>query len=184
MSKRLEMLSETDTIARAAAVMCDAGVGFLPICTADRRVIGVVSDRDLVTRGVAKGVDAKTTSAAMIMTSPALTCLADANLREAQALMAQERCTRIVVTNDDGTVAGVVSAADLVEHAPGREALRTIRSVLWREALGPRGGAAPGARLLKDYPIAKEGKEADFPSETPTVFAGGHHDTGTKEFPT
>jgi CBS-domain-containing membrane protein len=183
MSRRLETLAETDTIARAAEVMRDSGVGFLPICDANRKVVGVVTDRDLVTRGLAKGLDPKTTSAAMIMTSPALTCLADTDLREAEALMAQERLARLAVTDDNGALAGVLSIADLVEHAPAREALRTAKSVLWREALGPRGGASRGQRLLKDYPLAREATESDGEELRSTVFTGGQHDNGTKEFP-
>jgi CBS domain-containing protein len=183
MSRRLETLTESDTIARAAAVMNEAQVGFLPICGADRKVIGVVTDRDLVTRGLAKGLDARTTSAAVIMTAPALTCLADMDLRAAEELMAAERRARIVVTNQDGTLAGVISVADLVEHAAAAEALRTIKAVLWREALGPRGGAAAGQRLLKDYPLAPEAPEKELPRAAPTVFSGGHRELSTKEFP-
>jgi CBS domain-containing protein len=116
MSKRLETLSEKDSIARAAIVMKESQVGFLPICGADRKVMGVVTDRDLVTRGLAKGCDPKTTSAAMIMTAPAITCLADTDLRAAEELMVSERLSRLVVTNGDGTIAGVLSVVDLVEH--------------------------------------------------------------------
>jgi CBS domain-containing protein len=181
MSKTLETLSETDTIARAAIIMKEAQVGFLPICGADRKVIGVVTDRDLVTRGIAKNLDAKTTSAAMIMTSPALTCLADADLRAAEELMARERRSRVVVTDADGTIAGVLSVVDLLEHAPGREALTTLKSVLWRDALGPRGGAARGQRLLKDYPLSAEQTQGERGTEP--VFTGGRHDLGAKEFP-
>src|SRR5258707_11474033 len=95
MSRNLETLSESDTIARAAGLMADAGVGFLPVCGSNRKVIGVVTDRDLVTRGLARGIDPETTSAAMIMTTPAITCLADADLRRAEELMAGERTERL-----------------------------------------------------------------------------------------
>jgi len=181
MSSNVETLTETDTIARAATVMRESGVGFLPIRDSKGKIIGVVTDRDLVTRGLAQGLNAKTTSAAMIMTSPALTCVADADLSAAEELMSRERRARLVVTNEDGTLAGILSVADIVEHAPKREGLRTVRSVLWREALGPRGGAAPGAPLLKDYPLAAEAAESESPPAT--VFSGGHHEVGTKEFP-
>jgi CBS domain-containing protein len=183
MSRGLETLGERDTIARAATLMADAGVGFLPICGDDRKVIGVVTDRDLVTKGLARGLDAKTTSAEMVMTAPALTCLADADLRSAEELMARERKGRLVVTNDDGTIAGVISLADIMERAPNRDALKTFRGVLWREALGPRGGAAPGTTLLREMALAKDPSD-DETRATPTIFTGGHHDNGAKEFPT
>jgi hypothetical protein len=95
--------------------------------------------------------------------------------------MVSERLSRLVVTNGDGTIAGVLSVVDLVEHAPHREALTTLKSVLRREALGPRGGAPRGQRLLKDYPLAAEVPETERATEP--VFTGGNHDLGTKEFP-
>jgi CBS domain-containing protein len=183
MSSNLEVLTERDSIARAAALMAEAGVGFLPVCDARGKAIGVVTDRDLVTRGLARGVDAGSTSAALVMTSPAITCRADADLRLAEELMSGERKSRLVVTNADGTVAGVVSIADVIEHAPNREALKTLRAVLWREALGPRGGAARGEQLLKDQRPGPHVPEADLPHTRESVFAGGHRDVGTKEFP-
>jgi CBS domain-containing protein len=181
MSRNLETLSETDTIATAARLMAEAGVGFLPVCDAQDRVIGVVTDRDLVTRALARGLDAATTSAAMVMSAPAITCLADTALTSAEELMAAERKSRLVVTNDDGSIAGVLSIVDLVERAPSRKALETIKTILWREALGPRAGARPGVALLKDLSIAKAG--SDETEARATVFTGGRHDTGTKEFP-
>jgi CBS domain-containing protein len=181
MSQNLEVLTERDTIADAAKRMADTGVGFLPICGANQKVIGVVTDRDLVTRSVAKGVNAATTSAAMVMTAPALTCLADADLGRVEELMADERKARIVLTNEDGSLAGVISVADIIEHAPTRRALATIKALLWREALGPRGGARPGETLLRDLPLAPPAPDGS--SRPSGVFKGGHHEGSTKEFP-
>jgi CBS domain-containing protein len=182
MSTNLETLSERDTIADAAKRMEDAGVGFLPICGADQKVVGVVTDRDLVTRALAKGVNPNTTSAAMVMSSPALTCLADADLASVEEMMARERKARIILTNPDGTLVGIVSVADLIEHAPSRGALATIKAMLWREALGPRAGAARGETRLRDMPIAPASSDEISPHGS--VFSGGHHDNGSKEFPT
>jgi CBS domain-containing protein len=49
MNKNLEWLTEKDTIFKAATVMAEAGIGFLPICDAHMHVVGVVTDRDLTT---------------------------------------------------------------------------------------------------------------------------------------
>jgi len=183
MNANVETLSERDTVLRAATLMAEAGVGFLPICDERKRAIGVVTDRDLVTRGLAKGVDPRTTSAAMLMTSPAVTCLASADLRLAEELMERERKSRLVLTNADGTMAGVLSVADLVERAPKREALHTLQAVLLRESLGPRGGAAPGTVLLRDQSGAPDMSEADLPRSAESVFSGGHRITNGKTFP-
>jgi CBS-domain-containing membrane protein len=120
MSKNLEWLNEKDTVQQAAALMADAGVGFLPICDKWKKVIGVVTDRDLTTRALAKRVAPDKTTAALLMSSPAITCLETADVREAEQLMVEERKSRIVITDEEGQLAGVLSLVDLIEHAPGR----------------------------------------------------------------
>jgi hypothetical protein len=147
-------------------------------------VVGVVTDRDLVTRGIAKSVVPATTSAALVMTSPALTCLDTADLREAEELMATQQKSRLVIVDAKGCFVGVLSIVDLVEHAGGREALRTTRAVLWREALGPRGGSVPGEPLLRDDPVALAlPPPSDEIHVNGTACKGGNHAVGLKEFP-
>jgi len=184
MNKNVEWLTEKDTIRKAASVMAEAGVGFLPICDAEQRVIGVVTDRDLTTRVLAKKIDPDTTSAALVMSSPALTFLESAQVSEAEALMATERKSRLVIIDAQEKLTGVLDLADVVESAPGRQSLQTVRAIMWRDALGPRGGAARGEPLLKDDPSVRE---APLPSDDatvrPTVFVGAHHGTDTTEFP-
>jgi CBS domain-containing protein len=184
MSTNLEWLTEQDTIDVAASKMAEAGVGFLPICDAEKRVVGVVTDRDLVTRGIAKRVTPSTTAAAVIMSSPALTCLQTTELGDAEDLMATNQKSRLIITDGEARLVGVLSLVDLLEHAPTARALQTTRAVLWREALGPRGGSAPGRPLLKDDPVARASPS---PSDTievhPSAIKGGNHSTGTKEFP-
>ena len=72
----------------------------------------------------------------MVMSSPVVTCLATADVGEAEDLMAAERKSRLVITDADGKLAGIVSLADLVEHVRGRKSLETVRAVLWGKALG------------------------------------------------
>ncbi len=185
MSTNLEWLSEHDSIQTAATRMAEAGVGFLPICDAERRVVGVVTDRDLVTRGIAGKVAPATTSAALIMTSPALSCLQTTELREAEELMASAQKSRLVITDAQGRLVGVLSLADLLEHAPTARALQTTRAVLWREALGPRGGSRPGEPLLRNDAGARGlPTPSDDIEVRPSVVKGGHHNVDTKEFPT
>jgi CBS-domain-containing membrane protein len=184
MNTNLEWLTEKDTVAKAATVMAEAGIGFLPICDANRRVIGVVTDRDLTTRALARRVAPETTSAALVMSSPAVTCLESADIREVEALMSEERKSRIVITDAAGKLTGVLSVADLIERVPGRKSLQTLRAVLWREALGPRAGAPKGQPLLKDDPIARgQPRPDDEIAVRPSVVTGGHHTIDTKEFP-
>ncbi|HSS39689.1 MAG TPA: CBS domain-containing protein [Polyangia bacterium] len=184
MNSNLEWLTEKDTIATAAKKMAETGLGFLPICDGGMRVLGVVTDRDLTVRALAKGLDSAGTSAAMVMSAPALTCLGSSDLREAERLMAEEQKSRIAVVDTQGALVGVISLVDLVEYAAPGQALKTLKAVMWREALGPRGGAPAGQPLLKDDPIARrQPLPADDARAPQTVFMGGDHAGGTKEFP-
>lgn len=184
MNKNVEWLTEKDSVRKAASVMAETGIGFLPICDAEQRVIGVVTDRDLTTRVLAKKIDPDTTSAALVMSSPALTFLESADVSEAEALMATERKARLVIIDANAKLTGVLDLADVVESAPGRQTLQTVRAIMWREALGPRGGAARGAPLLKDDPAAQNlPPPSDDATVRTTVFVGAHHGTDTTEFP-
>lgn len=184
MSRNLEWLTEEDTVLKAATVMAESGVGFLPICDDRQRVIGVVTDRDLATRGITQRFAPETTPATTAMTTPAVTCLPSTDIRDAEELMASERKTRLVVTDAAGHLVGVLSLADLIERAPTRASLETVRAVMWRDALGPRAGAPKGQPLLKDDPIAQNQPLSSGDAVVhPTVFTGGHREIDTKEFP-
>ncbi len=184
MNRNLEWLTEKDSIKSAARKMADTGLGFLPICDAKMQVVGVVTDRDLTVRALAERVDPETTSAQMVMSTPAIGCLVTTDVRDAEELMAQERKSRLIVTEPNGTLVGVIGLADLVEHASAKQALATVRAVLWRDALGARGGARRGQPLLKDDPAAQNlPQELDGAQARSTIFTGGNHSAETKEFP-
>lgn len=147
-------------------------------------MVGVVTDRDLTVRAPAERVDPETTSAHMVMSSPAIGCLVTTDVRDAEELMAQGHKSRLIVTEPNGTLVGVISLADLVEHASAKQALATVRAVLWRDALGVRGGARRGQPLLKDDPAAQNLPHELNPAQARfTVFTGGNHSADAKEFP-
>lgn len=177
-TENTESLSENATVADAARLMADAGVGFLPVCDAAGQVVGVVTDRDLVVQAIARGREPGTTAVNEIMSHPALSCFIDGDLAVAEDLMAKEQKSRIVLTGEDGRLAGVLSIADIAERAPKREALRTLQAVLWRDALGPRAGAP-----RDQPPFLTPATENERPSSDQTVFVGGRHDDGYSEFP-
>jgi CBS domain-containing protein len=186
MTTNLESLTTHDSILEAATAMAESGMGFLPICDDNRRVVGVVTDRDLTIRVLARGVGVPTsTKVTLVMSAPAVTCAEGADVSEAEELMASERKSRLVITNADGQMVGILGLADLVERAPSRPVMHLLKALFWREALGPRAGAAPGAPLLKDDPAAlapdPEGAEMHMRA---TVFTGGHRQVETnKIFP-
>jgi CBS domain-containing protein len=177
-SENTESLPENATLVDAAKLMADSGLGFLPVCDADRKVLGVLTDRDLVVQAMAGGMDPATTPVTAVMSRPAVTCFIDGDLGMAEDLMAEEQKSRLVLVDESGALAGILSIADIAEHAPKREALRTLQAVLWREALGPRGGAPRDQKpFLTPDQDSRRGHADD------TVFTGGKHDDGYTEFP-
>ena len=99
------------TIREAAAVMEQAGVGALAVVDG-RNLVGLVTDRDLVRRGLARGLppDARVDS---VMTSPVVTIDADADLHEAFSLFRTNGIRRLAVVRG-GEFVGMVTVDDLL----------------------------------------------------------------------
>ncbi len=101
------------TSSRAAARrMRDRGIGFLPICDQQGRVIGAISDRDIALRVVAEGLnyDLPITD---VMTHEVVACHADDDLLHAGRVMVACHKSRIVVLDEGGRLAGVVSLSEI-----------------------------------------------------------------------
>ncbi len=179
-TENIESLPENASVADAAKLMAVTGLGFLPICDADHKVLGVVTDRDLVVKSMARGLDPGATPISTVMSRPPLVCFIDGDLGMAERMMAEEQKSRLVLVDQNGTLAGVLTIADIAERAPKREALRTLQAVLWREALGPRGGApSDQGPFLTPEPETT----GDHARTQETVFTGGHRNDGYTEFP-
>lgn len=99
------------TIGDAARLMDDRAVGALVLCEGDR-LMGIVTDRDIVTRGVARGVPA-TARIDSMMSTDVVTLEATADFREAFAVFRSHAIRRIPIV-EDGRVVAMVSADDLV----------------------------------------------------------------------
>ena len=188
MSTNSEFLWEKATIQRAATLMADQGVGLLPICDAEGRPVGVVTDRYITTQAVAKNLGTDGTPVEKIMSAAVITCLADAKVGVAEDLMCQERKARLVATAEDGRAVGILSVGDFLEHPVTRPALDTARPVLSREALGraratwggePRNAIVEGRSNRPD----QRGRRREGGGPHETVMTGGHCAGSMKEFP-
>jgi CBS domain-containing protein len=137
MKREVQNVSEDDTVHRAAELMMLANIGFLPVCDRERNVVGTITDRDIVVRAVATGLSFSTSRVGDVMTRQVIACRPDDELTLAEQLMAQHQVSRMVITDDAGKLAGVISLSDVVEHEPARRAARTLRAVAAREAPRP-----------------------------------------------
>ena len=124
MKKWVVSVSPDDVIQLAAVKMREHGVGFLPVCGLDNKPVGVITDRDIAIRAVAEGKPASTKVAA-VMTAEAVHVSVDDDLSAAEDLMMRRQKSRIMCTDDNGGVAGVISLSDL----PGYESTRKSGAV-------------------------------------------------------
>lgn len=113
---------EPDTSLRdAAARMADLQVGALPVPDG-HTLHGMITDRDIACRAVARGLDPTRTPVREAMTPHVVCCAESDPLVHAAALMKGKRIRRVVVLDEDGRLAGIVSLADLARRG-ARESL-------------------------------------------------------------
>lgn len=133
MSTNTQYLSSSATIADAARRMLELDCGFLPIADdAEERLQGVVTDRDIVVRGIAKGLDPKSTSVDEVRSNRVLYCYRDDELETAARSMLEQQVSRLVVLTDPQSkrLCGVVSLGDITRQV-GSEQLagQTTRGI-------------------------------------------------------
>ena len=110
-----------DSVVDAAKLIKGEETGIAPIVE-DGRLIGVVTDHDITVRVVAEGRDPRTTRVEDVASKDLVTVDPDQDLGDALALMAHHDVRRLPVIEEDGTLVGMVSHADVLRHV---EAERT-----------------------------------------------------------
>jgi len=91
--------------------------GILPVVEQDEQLIGVLTDRDIAIRGVAQGVDPDQTEVRDFMSAePLVTCKPTEDINIAIQYMKEKQVRRLVVTDNDQHVVGVLSLADLAAN--------------------------------------------------------------------
>ncbi|MDW8360258.1 MAG: CBS domain-containing protein [Candidatus Caldarchaeum sp.] len=128
MSTRVVTASTEETVYRVASLMASAGVGSCVIVRDDKPV-GIVTERDIVRRFVARGPTSRKVKVGDIMTSPVIVVGEKTGLAEAAAIMAQHRIRRLVVVRDEELV-GVVSVTDLVRSIGEGEVGMVAKAIL------------------------------------------------------
>lgn len=118
MTKRAETIGPDYTLQEAARRMRALGVGALPVCERDR-VVGMLTDRDIVIRGVSEGVDPVKATVRGSMTPQVVYCFEEQPLHEAARLMEEHSIRRIIVLDANKRLAGFLSADDLAMTAGG-----------------------------------------------------------------
>ncbi|MFO1015171.1 MAG: CBS domain-containing protein [Caulobacteraceae bacterium] len=111
MTAQVVTAKPTTTVQQLAKTMSEIDSGAVPILE-DGKVVGLVTDRDIVVRVIATGGDLST-PASDIMSGEVQTCREEDNLADATAKMASQQVRRLVVLNEDGRLCGIVSLGDI-----------------------------------------------------------------------
>ena len=112
MTHRASYVTATASLAEAARVMRMDGVTYLPVCDLNR-VIGAVTDRDIVIRGLAEGYNPDETSVRAVMSANVLTVFVDEDVSNVASLMDKKLLRRLPVLNRNDRLIGVVSDGDV-----------------------------------------------------------------------
>jgi CBS domain-containing protein len=191
MSQDVQWIRPDETVARTAKLMAFHNLGLLPVCNADGKAIGVITDRDIALRVVGEDRPAAKTKVGDVMTAPVQFVPPDCPVDRAGEMMVSARVSRLLVLDGEGHLKGVVSLADLLVHESAGHALDTARGIYARETPDHPtvGHPHPASEPTPEYfhgahdraPADESGAEHPARIEAENVNAGG--DRSSKEFP-
>ncbi len=133
MKSEVETFRENDLVNTIARRMRDVNIGFVPICDADGRPVGTLTDRDIALRVCAEDLRAGATRAADVMTREVVTCREADDLAWAEELMARHHKSRMMIVDDGGRLEGIISLSDIADEEDDARAAATLRQIAERE---------------------------------------------------
>lgn len=125
MTPKVIRISPEETAAVAARTLTHYNIGVLPVCGADGNVCGMLTDRDIVTRCLAAGMEPVQTQVKQVMTGTVKTIDTDADTAEAARIMGSNQIRRLPVT-EGGKICGMLSLGDLSQNEKAGNALTRI----------------------------------------------------------
>jgi len=115
MTPEVETATSSQLLREAARLMKDGDFGSIPVVD-DGRLVAVLTDRDIVIRAVAEGLDASTTQVGQVASSDPVTVAPDQSLDDAVEIMTHYQVRRLPVV-EEGRLVGVLSQADIALEA-------------------------------------------------------------------
>ncbi len=128
MTRGVRSMSPSDTMIKAAQAMEELDVGAIPVCDGDR-LVGMVTDRDLVIRGLAQGRAADNTRLNEVMSPEVRWCYDDQSVEEVAEQMRDAQIRRVPVVDHEKHLVGMLSLGDLAVKADEGEAGEALQSI-------------------------------------------------------
>lgn len=120
MTRNPRTMSPQDTLADAAKVMDELNVGVVPVCEGDR-LCGMVTDRDIVVRGLARDADPRSCKLADVMSGHVRTARQDDDVDDVLSEMANAQIRRMPVVDGQDKLVGILSIGDIAAKSPEDE---------------------------------------------------------------
>lgn len=131
MSKLLFCCTPDETAEKAAQMMRDHDIGSIPVVNdyAERKLLGIVTDRDICLRVIAAGHLADTVKLADIMTKWPATCSPEDTVDACEEVMRRRQVRRVPVVDSRGICIGMISQADIALHDNADHAWRMLTAI-------------------------------------------------------
>lgn len=131
MTKNLTVANREMTLREVAALMRDGDFGVLPVVEKDsNRLVGILTDRDIVVRAVAEGKNVTQTTVGETMSDKLFTAKPDDFAFEAVRTMGERQVRRIPIVDDAGVLQGIIAMADIaLEMEDQREIAETLEDI-------------------------------------------------------
>lgn len=115
MTKNPICCQPSDSVMKVAQWMKRENIGSIPVIENDetRKLVGIVTDRDLALKVVGQGSDPKSVQVEEVMTHKLVTCQPDDDIQRALARMSEHQLRRIPIVNDENKILGIISQADV-----------------------------------------------------------------------
>lgn len=129
MTTNIVSITPQTTISETARLMQKHNIGFMPVCQPAQNLVGIVTDRDIVTRTVANHRDAHITLVNDIMTQNVISASPNTTLKSAVDIMVRHQIRRLPIIEDHRLI-GVVSLGDLVtKHQSQDEGMEILTKI-------------------------------------------------------
>lgn len=136
MTRDVKSVNPQSTIRDAAQLMNSEDFGSLPVCEG-RKVVGVITDRDITIRAVAQGRDPGSTRVSEIMTKDIVSVRDSSDLMEAEGLMRDRQLRRLPVLRDQGELVGYLAMAKVARTESVEQAGEVIKGISQRSKPAP-----------------------------------------------
>ena len=127
MTRDVQTIQPDQTVQQAASFMLNADAGSIPV-TEGERLIGMITDRDIAVRGIAKGYGPDT-AVREIMTNDVVCAREDENVADVASKMSGAQVRRLPVIDSEDRLCGIISLGDLARESAGESAHQALEGV-------------------------------------------------------